>query len=361
MNDDERRWLAVQSRDASQRNDFLYGVVTTGIYCRAGCPSRLPKRANVRFYASPSEAEVDGMRPCLRCRPLAAESAQVDARFREACVFIRRNLDDREALKLNSLAARFGLSPFHFQRRFQAAVGLSPRRYVEALRMQTLKEELRSGTSVTDAIYAAGFGSGSRIYAGADQRLGMTPSQYRSGGQDLAITHGFVATPLGLILLGATDRGLCFLEFGASKADLLESLRQEFPRATLAGMAEPHSPEFHAWSMAVTRYLAGEARLAKLPLSLHGTAFQTRVWEYLQTLPAGTTRTYSQVAVAIGKPRAVRAVASACAANRIALAIPCHRVIRGDGGLGGYRWGLERKQALLALEFKQQQPSSELD
>ena len=216
--------------------------------------------------------------------------------------------------------------------------------------MQTLKEDLRTSSSVTDAIYSAGFGSSSRVYDRADTRLGMTPKEYRSGGKDVEISYVTAKTSLGLMMLGATDRCLCFLEFGLSRKELLESLRQEYPGSTRVPMQEPYSDRFTDWMQALSSYLEGERTLARMPLAVHGTSFQMKVWSYLQTIPAGSVQSYSEVAEAIGHPKAVRAVAGACAANRIALAIPCHRVIRGDGGLGGYRWGIERKRTLLDAE-----------
>ncbi len=216
--------------------------------------------------------------------------------------------------------------------------------------MQTFKEELRDGASVTGAVYGAGFGSSSRVYDRVDTQLGMTPRQYRAGGQGVEISYAPVDTPLGLMMLGATDRGLCFLEFGSSRAELMESLRQEYPHAILESMSRPYSSQFLAWIESLSKYLEGEKSLGTLPITLHGTAFQVKVWKYLQTIPSGSVQSYSEVAEAVGQPRAARAVASACAANRLALVVPCHRVIRGDGTLGGYRWGLERKRALLDTE-----------
>ncbi len=216
--------------------------------------------------------------------------------------------------------------------------------------MQTLKEDLRSGASVTEAVYGAGFGSSSRVYERVDTQLGMTPRQYRSGGKDVEISYATAETPLGLIMIGATDRGLCFLEFGRTKQELLNSLKQEYPAARYTALSEPGSEQFRGWIESLSNYLEGEKSLGKLPLSLHGTAFQVKVWTYLQTIPSGSVQSYAEVARAIGQPTAARAVAGACAANRIALVVPCHRVIRGDGALGGYRWGLDRKRALLDTE-----------
>jgi AraC family transcriptional regulator of adaptative response/methylated-DNA-[protein]-cysteine methyltransferase len=253
-------------------------------------------------------------------------------------------------LKLDALSGRFGLSPFHFQRTFKAVVGVTPRQYAEAIRMQTLKENLRDGESVTDAIYGAGFGASSRVYDGVDTRLGMTPRQYREGGENVEISYATAGTPLGLVMIGATDRGLCFLEFGDSAEELLESLEQEYPAATRVSMAKPYSVQFTAWMQGLSSYLEGERALSPMPLALHGTAFQLKVWRYLQTIPSGSVQSYAEVARAIGQPTSARAVANACGANRIAVVIPCHRVIRGDGSLGGYRWGLDRKRALLDTE-----------
>ncbi|MDQ6700263.1 MAG: bifunctional DNA-binding transcriptional regulator/O6-methylguanine-DNA methyltransferase Ada [Acidobacteriota bacterium] len=350
MQEQIKFWRAVQGRDKSFDGAFFYGVTTTGIFCRPGCPSRTPRQENVRFYETAEEAQAAGLRACLRCKPLDARGDAARIKFREVCTFIRRNLEDRGALKLESLSRRFDLSRFHFQRTFKNIVGVTPRQYVEALRMQILKEDLRTSSSVTDAIYSAGFGSSSRVYGRADASLGMTPKEYRSGGRDVEISYVTAATPLGLMMLGATDRGLCFLEFGSSQDELLECLRQEYPESALVPMQDPYSAEFTEWMQALSSYLEGECALAQMPLALHGTAFQLKVWTYLQTIPAGSVQSYSEVAEAIGHPRAVRAVAGACAANRIALAIPCHRVIRGDGGLGGYRWGMDRKRILLDNE-----------
>jgi AraC family transcriptional regulator of adaptative response/methylated-DNA-[protein]-cysteine methyltransferase len=268
------------------------------------------------------------------------------------------NLEDRALMKLEALSRHFRLSPFHLQRTFKAAVGMTPKKYVEELRMQAFKEDLRSGTTVTTAVYDAGFGSSSRVYERVDTKLGMTPRQYRAGGKDVEISCAAVDTPLGQMMIGATDRGLCFLEFGRTESELLDSLQQEYPAAHISPLSKPYSEQYLGWVEALSAYLEGEKALGKLPVSLHGTAFQVKVWNYLQTIPNGSVQSYSEVAKAIGHPKATRAVASACAANHIALVVPCHRVIRGDGGLGGYRWGLERKRALLDTERKVQSRAS---
>ena len=332
------------ARDHSFDGRFFFGVVTTGVYCRPSCPSRHPLRRNVRFFRLPADAEQAGLRPCLRCCPLSDPAAP----FQELCRYIEKHSAER--LDLATLAAHAGLSRFHLQRSFKAAIGVTPRQYLEAHRMSTLKRELRHAKDVTEAVYEAGFGSSSRVYERANTRLGMTPRQYRRGGGGVAITYATMDSPLGLVMIGATDRGLCFLQFGAGKDELLKGLRREYPAATLEAMAEPAPAAFRQWMQALASHFTGASPGLDLPLDIQATAFQMRVWDYLRTIPYGQVRSYREVAAGIGKPSAVRAVANACAANRVALAIPCHRVIRGTGEPGGYRWGLDRKQALLERE-----------
>jgi AraC family transcriptional regulator of adaptative response/methylated-DNA-[protein]-cysteine methyltransferase len=292
----------------------------------------------------------------MRCRPLELETLAGHMertsrqRFQLICKYIRQNLDNRTALSLDALGHRFGFSSYHFQRTFKSVIGVTPRQYAEALRMQTLKENLRDGETVIDAIYGAGFGTSSRVYDAVDTSLGMTPKQYRAGGADVEISYATATTPLGMVMIGATDRGLCFLDFGKSTNELLKSLEHEYPAAKLVAMAKPYSAQFTDWMQGLSSYLEGERALSQTPIALHGTVFQLKVWRYLQTIPAGSVQSYSEVAKAIGQPGAARAVANACAANRIAVVVPCHRVIRGDGSLGGYRWGLDRKRALLQTE-----------
>jgi len=358
MIDEAKSWQAVLNRDNTQDGKFLYGVMTTGVFCRPGCASRAPLRKNVRFYKTAEEAKADGLRPCLRCKPTSVKDDGAMDRIAEMRKYIRNNLEDQALLKLEALSRHFGLSPFHLQRTFKTATGMTPKKYVQELRMQTFKEDLRRGTTVTNAVYDAGFGSTSRVYERVDTKLGMTPKQYRAGGMGVEISYAAVNTPMGLILIGATDRGLCFLEFGRSEPELLDSLHNEYPAAHLIPLSKPYSEQYLNWVEALSSYLEGEKALGKLPVSLHGTAFQVKVWNYLQTIPNGSVQSYSEVAKAIGHPKATRAVASACAANRIALVVPCHRVIRGDGGLGGYRWGLDRKRALLDTERKVQSRAS---
>jgi len=349
MLDHEQCWRAVQQRDGSQDGRFFFGVLTTGVYCRPSCPARSPLRKNVRFYQTPEEAEHFGLRPCLRCRPSAAIGKDPNAgRIQLICSYIERHSED--SLKLDELARRAKLSPFHFQRSFKAIVGLTPKQFMEAARLKKLKNSLRTSKNVADAVYDVGFGSSSRVYERADTRLGMTPGQYRRGGEGVRITYVTIASPVGLIMIGATDRGLCFLQFGKDSEELLQSLNREYPRAEVEPMVAPFSPDLQKWADALAQHLAGSRPHLDLPVDIRATAFQMRVWRYLQSIPYGEVQSYAEVAKGIGQPTAVRAVAQACAKNVVALVIPCHRVIRGTGALGGYRWGLDRKRSLIDSE-----------
>ena len=329
------------ARDARQDGRFVFAVRTTGIYCRPSCPSRRPRRDSVEFFPNPNEAERAGYRACLRCKPTEVSSqAKYVTRARQL-------LDSAESVvTLADLSKRVGLSAFHLQRLFKRATGLSPREYQSARRMQHVKTELRKGEDVTTALYDAGFGSPSRLYEKAPQRLGMTPGEYRRGGAGASISFAIVPTPLGRLLVAATERGLCAVRFGESISELERGLRTEF-----------HAAELHRDDAAMRKYvdpllsaIRGENTTVDLPLDIRATAFQMKVWEALRQIPAGETRSYSEVAREIGEPRAVRAVARACATNPVALAVPCHRVVRGDGELAGYRWGVERKKKLLEKE-----------
>jgi AraC family transcriptional regulator of adaptative response/methylated-DNA-[protein]-cysteine methyltransferase len=349
--DADRCWKAVLERDRSEDAPFFYGVLTTRVYCRAGCASRLPNRVNVRFYDSPDAAEADGLRPCRRCHPRSPTPADpMVERMRRLCEYIDRRAGER--LTLTELSRRAKLSPSHFQRRFTAIVGVSPKQYVDARRMTTLKSLLRAPgeDQVTGAIFEAGYGSLSRVYEKADARLGMTPMEYRAGGQGIDITYATARTPLGLMMVGATDRGLCFVQFGDRVAPLLAALAAEYPRARLTACPDPPPPQFDAWVEALNRHLSGAVVDVQLPVHVRATAFQLKVWTYLQSIPSGHVESYQEVAAAVGHPRATRAVARACAANQVALAIPCHRVIRATGELGGYRWGPARKRTLIDRE-----------
>ena len=351
--DEAACWDAVLRRDAGEDGQFFFGVLTTGVFCRPSCTARRPLRQNVRFYRDAAGAERDGLRPCLRCHPLAAIGRDPNAeRIRKICRYIEAHASDGEAAKLSldDLATRAGLSRFHFQRSFQAIVGVTPRQYLEACRMRQLKANLRQSPAVTAAIYDSGYGSSSRVYERTGAHLGMTPKQYREGGYELAITHTTFDSPAGRLMIAATDRGICFVQFGETDAELLRALETEYPAARLEAMREPAAPDFRLWIAALSEHLAGRQPHLDLPLDIRATAFQMRVWNYLQSIPYGETRSYRQVAEGIGRPSATRSVANAIARNTVALLIPCHRVIRGSGQMGGYRWGLPRKKALLQAE-----------
>lgn len=342
----ETYWQAVLKHDRSFDGQFFYGVLSTGVFCRPSCPGRRPLRQNVRFYVNPQQAERDGLRACLRCRPLALTGADPNAeRVAALCRFIEQRVADEQAPSLADLSAEAGLSPFHLQRSFKAITGVTPRQYADACRLNTLKEGLRNeGQSITRSMVDAGYGSSSRLYERSDSQLGMTPGSYRRGGAGVHIRYTTTETSVGPMLLGATDRGVCSIQFGPDPERLLTD---EFPQAlTERTDGEP----FSTWTLQVASYLEGKRPSLDLPLDIQATAFQRLVWEYLQTIPRGETRSYSQVAKGIGRPKAARAVASACASNRIAIAIPCHRVVRETGEPGGYRWGAERKQKILEGE-----------
>jgi AraC family transcriptional regulator of adaptative response/methylated-DNA-[protein]-cysteine methyltransferase len=339
---EDARWTAVAERDRSADGRFVYGVTSTGVYCRPSCPSRRPRQDRVRFYPDPDAAEAGGFRACKRCRPRDARSSTEQAVDR-ARAWIDAHPDSRPSL--DRLARVTGMSAWHLQRVFTKAMGLSPREYARARRATALKRELRR-TSVTDAIYAAGFGSASRAYEDAPAQLGMTPGAYQRGGDGERIRFSTVATPAGVVLAAATARGLCKVALGEDSGQLEEALRAEFPKAAIVrdrvGLREALA--------ALRDAAAGRAPAAPLPIDVAATAFQRRVWRALQAIPSGETRTYSEVARSIGRPAAARAVARACATNPVALVIPCHRVVPAAGGTGGYRWGSERKKKLLAKE-----------
>jgi len=338
----DRRWQAVMARDASRDGVFVFAVTSTGVYCRPSCPSRRPQRDRVRFFSRPDEAERAGFRACLRCRPRDPDSR---VKIVESiCQFLREHTD--EPVTLAGLGERFGMNPFHLQRVFKSVTGVSPREYADTIRMKSFKAQLRSGRSVTEAIYEAGFGSSSRLYERSASQLGMTPATYKRGGKGVFVRYTTLDSPVGRILLAATDHGVCAISFGDSDGALLESLRREFPDATL----RRGDVVLRRWVRALLDQLHGERPLPQLPLDVQATAFQRRVWEHLRSIPYGTAKSYGEVARAIGQPSSARAVARACASNPVAVAIPCHRVVRGTGDLGGYRWGLERKKALLAME-----------
>jgi len=347
--DADDAWGAVLRRDASRDGDFVYAVTSTGIFCRPSCPSRRPRRDRVKFFPSAEVAQDAGFRACLRCRPLDPSGAATD----EVVARARAILDAAggESVTLDQLAREVGMSPGHLQRRFRQAMGLSPREYVEQLRLAKLRRGLRGEESVSRAVYEAGFGSGSRVYERSTALLGMTPGEYRREGEGLVIRFTVVSSPLGRLLIAVTDRGVCAVSIGDSEAGLVRSLEGEFPRADLRRVDDGADDWLAAQVQLVAAELEHPGRsAAPIPLDLRGTAFQYRVWQALISIPPGATRSYTEVARAIGEPAAVRAVARACGANRVAILVPCHRVIRSDGSLGGYRWGLPRKAELLRRE-----------
>jgi len=339
MPDAETAWTAVLRRDSSSDGQFVYAVSSTGVYCRPSCPSRRPRRDRVSFFADGSEAEAAGYRACLRCG-----NGGVSENVERARRYLDAHADER--VTLQQLGRVAGLSPFHLQRTFQRIVGLTPKAYAAARRTESFKRTLRKGSDVTSAIYEAGYGSSSRAYEKSGERLGMTPSEYRRGGKGMRIRYATVSSPLGRLLVGATERGVCSVALGDDDAALAMSLRREYPHAQLERAGDGLGDLIEA----VVERLEGSRTGAQVPLDVTATAFQWRVWRALQTIPHGTTRSYAQIAASIGKPGAVRAVARACASNRVALIIPCHRVVRSDGDLGGYRWGVERKAELLQRE-----------
>lgn len=345
---DTERWEAVRRRDPAADGHFLYSVRTTGVYCHPSCASRSPRRENIRFHADREDAERAGFRPCKRCRsdqpPRAAREAALVA---VACRAIEAA---DEAPRLAALAAQAGLSPHHFHRMFKRVTGVTPKAYAAAHRQRRVQDHLRAGSSVTDTVYAAGFSSSGRFYEAAPKMLGMRPSVYRDGGVGESVWHATARCSLGWVLVAATARGVCAISLGDAPAVLATELQSRFPKARVV---EPE-PGFATWVDAVVRLIDDPVRAGglDLPLDIRGTSFQRRVWEALQHIPAGSTASYSEVAKRVGRPQAARAVAAACAANKLAVAIPCHRVVAADGDLAGYRWGVDRKRSLLDRERK---------
>lgn len=343
--DDDSKWRAVLARDSRADTLFVYGVSSTRIYCRPSCASRRPRRDRVAFFDSPESAVREGYRACRRCRPdEAAVDPWVD-KVRRACVYLS-NVDGR--VSLARLAARLGGSPYHLQRSFKRLVGVTPREYAEACRLEKLKRGLRNGAPVTSAIFEAGYGSSGRFYGGAARKLAMPPAAYGRGATGISLRYAIVGSPLGRLLVAATDRGVCAVSMGSSDQELERALSREYPKATL----RRDSGGLAGWTKAILGHLAGRQPRLDLPLDVRATAFQWQVWTALAAIPYGQTRSYAQVAASIGRPSAARAVARACAANPVALAIPCHRVVPSAGGPGGYRWGTARKTALLAAEHR---------
>jgi AraC family transcriptional regulator of adaptative response/methylated-DNA-[protein]-cysteine methyltransferase len=339
------RWRPLSVRDARADGTFVYGVTSTGIYCRPSCPSRRPRADRVRFFESAVGARQAGFRPCKRCRPDTVGLAQpgVEA-VRLASAYLAAHAD--ETVTLGHLSRVAAMSPHHLQRTFKTMVGLSPREYQAAVRAGKLRASLRQGRDVTTAIYEAGYGSPSRVYEASPTGKGMPPSTYRRGGAGMQIAYSILASPLGQVLIAATEHGVCAVKLGAAEATLVSDLKREYPAADIRANRKPRAD----WVKAILAHLRGRTPSVALPIDVQATAFQWKVWRALQQIPAGETRAYAEVARAIGKPKAARAVARACATNPVCLVVPCHRVIQGDGGVGGYRWGVARKKQLLARE-----------
>lgn len=342
---DDWRWKALRDRDAAADSSFLYAVVTTGVYCRPSCGARLPKPHNVEFYPSNREAERRGYRPCKRCKPDRPPLNQLGSeRAARLCRFIAAQ---PEAPKLEALARHVGLSPSHTHRLFKAATGLTPKQYAAEVRGARLRANLRNGSGVTRAIYDAGYNSTSRVYERSRRLLGMNPKEYERGAADLEVRYATGRSSLGRVLVAATTRGLCAILLGESDGALRADLEQRFPKAKLSRAGT----SFRRQLRDVVRLIEDPGgTLLSLPLDLQGTVFQHRVWKALSEIPPGTTVSYAQLAAIVGKPSATRAVARACATNPLAVAVPCHRVVRSDGSLAGYRWGLDRKRKLLERE-----------
>jgi len=340
---DRRAWEAVLNRDRRFDGKFVYGVTSTGVYCRPSCPSRRPAQDRVTFFDSCSVAEQAGFRACRRCQP-DSDGSETEQRIRQVQRYLDEHFD--EPVSLVQLAGKIGLSPAYLQRSFKRIVGLSPKEYRDMKRMERFKTCLKRGDTVTNATYEAGFGSSSRLYERVSSDLGMTPAVFQSGGIGMTLRFATVPTVIGRMLVAITERGIATVRLGDTDQALVASLQQDYPKAIL----RRDGTGLKRYVGGILQCLSGKDRASRLPLDLSGTAFQRRVWKALQRIPRGATWSYRDVARQIGQPAAVRAVARACATNPLAVAIPCHRVIRKDGGLGGYRWGLQRKRRLLALE-----------
>jgi AraC family transcriptional regulator of adaptative response/methylated-DNA-[protein]-cysteine methyltransferase len=337
-----RYWQATLARDSRADGTFVLAVRSTHIYCRPSCPARRPLRRNVVFYRTKEEAEKQGYRACLRCRPNEVSGAVV--LVQRAARQLAKSTE--EGVRLAEIARSLGTTQAALRRAFVQVTGLAPRQLAEALRVKRFKAMLRAGRSITDALYETGYGSSSRVYERSNAQLGMTPATYRKGGKGMKIGYTIAKSPLGRVLIGATERGVSAVYLGETESALLAELREEYPRAEIA----PAADSFQRWVREIVQRIDGKQPRLELPLDLQATAFQRRVWQELQRIPRGRTRTYSQVARSLGQPKAVRAVARACATNPVSIVVPCHRVIREDGTLAGYRWGLSRKERLLAQE-----------
>ncbi len=342
---DDLRWRAVESRDTSRAASFVYAVRTTGVYCRAGCASRRPRRSNVEFFVDGTQASAAGYRACVRCHPDGYAGSAISDAVIDVCRYVEESGED---VSLGEAASRVGFSEGHLRRAFRDVIGVTYASFVRERRAARVREHLRAGASVSAAAFDAGYGSVSAFYRSAGSSLGMEPARFRDGAPEELIRYTCLTTTLGVVLVASTTRGVCSVQLGRAETPLVAHLVEQYPLATIAR----DDDALRDVAAAVSHLARGEEGPSEVPLDIRGTAFQIRVWNALRRIPAGETRTYSEVAATIGSPSAVRAVASACAANRLALVVPCHRVVRRDGSLGGYRWGPEVKEALLSLESR---------
>jgi AraC family transcriptional regulator, regulatory protein of adaptative response / methylated-DNA-[protein]-cysteine methyltransferase len=341
--DQTKMFQAMMARDGNFDGQFVFAVSSTGVYCRPSCPSRRPRPDRVSFFPLPEAAEQAGFRACLRCHPKSVEADPQVQMVRETCRFIEQDPDS--SANLDALSKRLGISSFHLQRTFKALMGITPRQFADSCRANRFKSSVRGGESVTGAMYEAGYGSSSRLYEKANAELGMTPGTYSRAGRAMKIDYTIADSPLGYLLVASTEKGICSVKLGDEQSQLEQDFRKEFAEAEIN-----ECDSLTDLVKQIVKHLKGDQPHLDLPLDLRATAFQRRVWEALRAIPYGETRSYSEVAQEIGRPTAVRAVARACATNPVALVIPCHRVIRENRSLGGYRWGLKRKQELLAKE-----------
>ncbi len=341
---EQEYWQAIENRDPSYDGKFYYGVITTGVYCKPSCPSRPALRDNMRLFDTPEEAEGQSLRPCKKCNPRDINSLSKVAEY------IENHADGK--ITLDTLADVSGLSPHHIQRKFKAAYGVSPKEYQNGLRLKKFKSALKEGDDISGALYEAGYGSSSRIYEQIDGRIGMTPAAYRAGGKDEQISYAIRECSLGLIIMAATDRGVCMIHFGDTREELEAQLKDEYPNADFSETPASSDDALNEWIEAFERHVSHGARRPDIPLHLNGTAFQIKVWRFLMSVKPGEVLSYKEQAERMGIPKSVRAVASANAKNNIGVLVPCHRILRGDGSLGGFRWGLDRKRALIDQERK---------
>ena len=347
----ETNWVAITEQDAKYDSKFYYGVKTTKIFCKPSCTSKAPLKKNVVYFDDITSAVSAGFRACKRCKP---ERISSNTTGLVHLINVCRQIDEHSegALTVVQLADSVGLTQYQLHRLFKKFLKVTPKSYIDQIQFDSLKKNLRSSGSITDAIYDSGIESSSVIYGRMNRHLGMTPKKYRQGGEGVQISYATGVTELGLALMAATDKGLCFLQFGDADHLLLAQLVSEYPRAEIEPMSRSNEQRFNNWLDRLNQYLDGSSTNLEIPVDVRGTAFQKKVWDFLQEIPYGDVKSYGEIAKSMGSPKAFRAVANACAGNNIALVIPCHRVIRGDGGLGGYRWGESRKRAIIDLERK---------